>query len=337
MKRFEVSRSLGGGNLRAAALAGLLLFVAAAAPLALAAQPSGEPSEQPSEEEIQRWMENFEAGLEYQSGDIEIEEANAQLHLGTEYRYLDPEQTARVLVEAWGNPPGANTLGAIVPTDFTVFGQQTWAVILSFDADGYVSDEDASEIDYDELLVEMQADIQAASDARERAGYGRIELVGWADPPYYDSVAHQLYWAKELIFNDAERHTLNYNIRALSRRGVLVMNAISTTDQLWEVQSGMQGLLPLVEFDVGSRYVDFDPDVDTIAAYGIGALVAGKLAAKAGLLAKAAPLLLVFKKFGIVIVIGAAAFLRRFFGGRKQNPSSDLTQSGIPPDSSGQS
>ena len=113
------------------------------------------------------------------------------------------------------------------------------------------------------------------------------------------------------------------------------MNAVSSMDQLWEVQSGMQGLLPLVEFDVGSRYVDFDPDVDTIAAYGIGALVAGKLAAKAGLLAKAAPLLLVFKKFGIVLVIGAGALLRRVFGGRKDDPNSNLSQSGVPPDAPG--
>lgn len=327
MKRNKVSRSPGCNDLRVAVLAGILLWVAAAAPLVAVARPT--------EEEVQRWKTNFEAELEYQSGDIEIEEANAQLHLASEYRYLGPEDTARVLVEAWGNPPGAKTLGAIVPTDFTVFGPETWAVILSFDADGYVSDEDAAEIQYDELLLEMQSETQAASEERERAGYGPIELVGWADPPYYDSVAHQLYWAKELVFDDAERHTLNYNIRALSRRGVLVMNAVSSMDQLWEVQSGMQGLLPLVEFDVGSRYVDFDPDVDTIAAYGIGALVAGKLAAKAGLLAKAAPLLLVFKKFGIVLVIGAGALLRRVFGGRKDDPNSNLSQSGVPPDAPG--
>jgi uncharacterized membrane-anchored protein len=301
--------------------------------VALPASATAESDDQ-DKEEAQRWMANFEASLEYQSGDIEIKEANAKLHLGTEYRYLNPEQTSRVLVEAWGNPPGVNTLGAIVPPEFSVFGPETWAVILSFDEDGYVSDDDASEIDYDELLVEMQAETAAASEERVAAGYSAIELVGWADPPYYDTVTHQLYWAKELVFNGSERHTLNYNIRALNRRGVLVMNAVSSTDQLWEVQSGMQGLLQLVEFDVGSRYVDFDPEVDTIAAYGIGALVAGKLAAKAGLLAKFAPLLLVFKKYAIVLLIAAAGILKKVFGGSKED--SDLTNSGAPPDSSGQ-
>jgi uncharacterized membrane-anchored protein len=94
----------------------------------------------------------------------------------------------------------------------------------------------------------------------------------------------------------------------------------------------MQGLLPMVEFDAGSRYVDFDPDVDTVAAYGIGALVAGKLAAKAGLLAKFAPLLLVFKKYAIVLVIGAGAMLKRFFGGRRENLTEELARTVEPPD-----
>ena len=40
-----------------------------------------------------------------------------------------------------------------------------------------------------------------------------------------------------------------------------------------------------VEFDDGNRYSDFNPDIDTVAAYGIGGLIAGKLAAKAGIFA----------------------------------------------------
>ncbi len=287
---------------------------------------------QTDEENALRAMAAFEAQLEYQTGEIELEQASARLHLDSNYRYLDAQQTARVLEQAWGNPPGAQTLGAIVPSDFSVFGAESWAVILSFDEDGYVSDEDAAEIQYDDLLAEMQAEIEAASDERERAGYDRIKLVGWADPPHYDADSHQLYWAKELIFGDSELHTLNYNIRALGRRGVLVMNAVSTTEQLWTVREGMQGLLPLVEFDAGSRYVDFDPDVDTVAAYGIGALVAGKLAAKAGILAKFAPLLLVFKKYAIVLLVGAGALLKRVFGSSRVEQDISMAQSGKPPD-----
>ncbi|MCB1742863.1 MAG: DUF2167 domain-containing protein, partial [Gammaproteobacteria bacterium] len=62
--------------------------------------------------------------------------------------------------------------------------------------------------------------------------------------------------------------------------------------------------LAMAEFDQGSRYEDFDPSLDKVAAYGIGALVAGKMAAKTGLLAAA---IVFLKKFGVVIVAGLAA------------------------------
>ncbi len=72
-------------------------------------------------------------------------------------------------------------------------------------------------------------------------------------------------------------------------------------------------MLALAEFDQGSRYSDFDPDIDTVAAYGLGALVAGKVMAKAGFLTAA---LIFLKKFGVIIVIGIGLFLKRLFSKR---------------------
>ena len=59
------------------------------------------------------------------------------------------------------------------------------------------------------------------------------------------------------------------------------------------------------------------------SAYGIGALVAGKLAAKAGLFAKFGVLLLALKKFWILLVLGVAGILARIFrrGRSKQSPA----------------
>ena len=51
-------------------------------------------------------------------------------------------------------------------------------------------------------------------------------------PPSYDAAAHKLYWAKELMFGTDMDHTLNYNIRVLGRRGVLVLNAVAEMKQL---------------------------------------------------------------------------------------------------------
>jgi hypothetical protein len=40
-----------------------------------------------------------------------------------------------------------------------------------------------------------------------------------------------LYWARELKFGEQPVNTLNYNIRVLGRKGVLVLNFIANMDQ----------------------------------------------------------------------------------------------------------
>ncbi|HXN06387.1 MAG TPA: DUF2167 domain-containing protein [Nitrospiria bacterium] len=51
-----------------------------------------------------------------------------------------------------------------------------------------------------------------------------------------------------------------------------------------------------------------------MAEYGLAALVAGRVAAKLGLFAKLISILLAMKKLAIVMLIGAAALFKKFFG-----------------------
>ena len=62
----------------------------------------------------------------------------------------------------------------------------------------------------------------------------------------------------------------------------------------------MADVIAFTNFNEGNRYEDFDPELDKVAAYGIGALVAGKVAAKAGLFKGLFALLLAGKKFILV-------------------------------------
>ena len=155
----------------------------------------------------------------------------------------------------------------------------------------------------------MQSDIRHASDERIAAGYEAIELVGWAEAPHYDDRAKKLYWAKELRFGDSDSTILNYEIRALGRRGILNMTFIAATEQLVEINGSRDQVLAMAEFNDSHGYTNFDPDFDSVAAYGIGALVAGKLVAKTGLLAA---LLDFGKKFGVFVLVGIVALGRRF-------------------------
>src|SRR4051812_21520311 len=158
----------------------------------------------------------------------------ATIRLPKSFRFLGPEGSRRLLTEAWNNPPEAaqGVLGMLVPARVSPLTQEGWGIVITYDDDGYVNDSDAASIDYNKLLREMQSATAEANEERRKQGRRPVTLVGWAEPPAYDAAAHKLYWAKELAFDNRPEHTLNYNIRILGRRGVLVLNAVSDMKQL---------------------------------------------------------------------------------------------------------
>ena len=260
--------------------------------------------------------ETFEAPqLDYQTGDITLPNKVATLHLGANYRYLDPANAEKVLV-AWGNPPGHETQGAIVPSDVDPFTEEGWAVFLTYEDDGHVDDSEAAEIDYDDLLKDMQQGTEDANAERTKAGYPEIHLVGWAEPPHYDATAKKLYWAQHLRGSTGQ-NSLNYDVRVLGREGVLSMNAVAGMAQLEEVRQDMRPLIEIAEFNEGYRYAEFNPKTDRMAEYGLGALIAGGVAAKLGLFGKLFALLLAFKKFVIIGLIAIGGFVAKMLGRKK--------------------
>jgi uncharacterized membrane-anchored protein len=289
--------------------AGLLLLLL---PAITFAQSETETSTE--QEQYWDWAKKLWDTIDRQSGIIEIKEANAVLNVPDNFYFLNSQDAEKVLVEIWGNPPGQTTLGMLFPADSTPFDDSAWAVTIDYEEDGYVSDDDADEIDYDELLNQLKDDAEASSKQRIEQGFESIELIGWAAPPYYDSSQKKLHWAKEYKFGDSPVNTLNYNIRVLGRKGVLLLNFIAGIDQKPIIETNISTVMALAEFDQGSQYSDFDPDIDTIAGYGLGALVAGKVIAKTGFIAAA---IIFLKKFGIIFIIGIGMFLKKLFSKRK--------------------
>lgn len=265
-----------------------------------------------AQQEYVAWAQATWDSLSPQTGSIKLSNGVATLDVPDNFYYLDPADSEVVLVDVWGNPPGAGdqTLGMLFPAEYTPFDEASWAVTVEYMEDGFVKDEDANDIDYAEMLAQMQASTNAANEERIANGYESITLIGWAAPPYYDQQAHKLHWARELRFGDQQPHTLNYGIRVLGRNGVLVLNFIAAMDQKELIDSQLDSVLAIAEFDEGFTYADFDPDIDKVAAYGISALIAGKVAAKTGLLAAA---IVFLKKFGILIVIGIGVLFKKFF------------------------
>jgi uncharacterized membrane-anchored protein len=294
-----------------------ILTLSACASLAYAEEPAQpaatEESDTPAPEERDPELVKLESSLSFKTGDVVVGDNLATLHLKGD--------TERVLV-AWGNPPGNKSLGMLLPDQQSPFDESSWAVLVSYSEDGHVDDEDAKDIDFNDTLAEMKKDTEEANEQRTKDGYPVAHLVGWAEPPHYDNATRKLYWAKELDFGSPE-HTLNYDIRVLGRKGVLELSAIASLTQLSVVKAEMPKVLGAVEFNKGSRYADFNPDMDSMAAYGIGALIAGKVAAKVGLFKVIVAALIASKKLLLAGGVAVAMFIKKLFGKKSEEAPSE--------------
>ncbi len=252
--------------------------------------------------------------LKFQQGKITLPGDIATLDLPAGFRYLPPADAGRLLTEGWGNPPGIETLGMIVPTAVNPLSREGWGVVVTYEKEGHVKDDDADSIKYDELLKSMQESIAASNEERKKQGYQPMTLVGWAEAPHYDKASHKLYWAKELHGEGDTQNGLNYGVRVLGREGVLVLNAVAGMDQIAQVRSEMKNVTAFSDFTPGNRYADFDEKTDKVAEYGIAALIAGGAAAKLGLFGKLFALVLAFKKILLVGLLAAGGWLFKLLG-----------------------
>jgi uncharacterized membrane-anchored protein len=114
---------------------------------------------------------------------------------------------------------------------------------------GYVKDDDADAINYDDLLKESQENQKKANLERKKLGYDGMEIVGWASQPYYDKQQKVLHWAKNLKIEGSETNTLNYDVRVLGRKGVLSLNAVASMDDLQDVKESIPQILAMSEFE----------------------------------------------------------------------------------------
>jgi uncharacterized membrane-anchored protein len=304
----------------------ILLALAAAfvLPAALVARPAVPPqSNSAAVETIEARVARVSARLHPQTGDIRIPGANAVLHLGEDYYFLPADEARLVLTEGWDNPPEATTgvLGMVFPAGRT-FADDTWGAVVTFQPTGYVSDSDAAETDYGELLTQMQAGDASVNAERSRLGYPAQHLVGWAQTPVYDSRTHSVVWARNIQFEGVPENTLNYDIRMLGRRGVLSLNMVAVMSKLGETRQAAQRFAAAAAFAPGERYADFQPGTDAVSEYGVAGLIAAgagvAVAKKVGLIA----LILAFgKKFIILIIAGIAllgGLIRRMFGRKEE-------------------
>ncbi len=291
-----------------------LLFTGAIALLTLTslyAKNTGDSTELP--ETWLKYVDSVKAAMKYQTGTIHLAGDVAVLIVPAKFKFLDAAQSKYVIEDLWGNLPQEGILGTLFPADADPFTENSFAFIITYDAMGYVKDDDVESIDYDDILKGMKEDQLEENKQRKAAGVATMDIVGWAAKPYYDKSNKTLHWAKNLKVEGYEENTLNYTVMLLGRNGILNLNAVSSMTDIEDVKANIPDILKMPQFTEGNAYKDFNPDVDKVAAWTIGGLVAGKVLAKAGVLV----FLLKFWKLIAIGLVGIGAFVKKFFMHKK--------------------
>jgi len=199
----------------------------------------------------------------------------ATIRIPEGYAFLDAANTRRFL-ELMGNPPTDNHY-TFVPKSLS------WFAVFSFDASGYVKDDE--KIDPDELLKTLKDSDGPANEERKQLHLEAIYTEGWEVTPHYDLETKRLEWGTRLRTASNES-IVNYTSRLLGRSGV--MSAILVSDprtlstDVQEFKVALQGF----DYVAGEKYSEFKPG-DKMAEYGLAALIVGgtaAAAAKSGLL-----------------------------------------------------
>jgi len=231
----------------------------------------------------------------------------AKIQIPKGYAFLDDRNTRRFL-ELMGNPPRDGHY-MIAPADLN------WFAVFSFDAVGYVKDDE--KVEPDAILESLKKGDERGNEERKRLGLEPIYTDGWHVPPHYDAGTRRLEWGMRLRDEKGGLH-VNYTSRLLGRSGVMSAVLVSSPDSLSKDMNDFKSALRGYEFAAGEKYAEFKQG-DRIAEYGLAALVVGgaaAAAAKAGL----------FKSLGkfLWVIIGGAiwglwAFLKKLFK-RKETP-----------------
>lgn len=215
-------------------------------------------------------------------------------------------ETATRSLRAMGNLVGDEVAGLLEPA------KADWFVVFFFDKVGYVKDDEKATLDAAALLEQRKQGSERANEERARAGLPLLHVVGWSVPPHYDETTHNLEWGLRLTSTSGGQ-TVNYEVRLLGRRGVMRCTWVGGPDELQSSLPWFRTLLADYSFTTGERYAEYRQG-DEIAKMGLTALIAGGAAA----VAYKTGLLKYLWKFGVLILAGSAAAIKRvwnrFFG-----------------------
>jgi uncharacterized membrane-anchored protein len=223
--------------------------------------------------------------LQYETGVVCVANGIAQLTIPTGYKFLNAEQSKYIISEVWHRWPQPDLAGMLFPESQDPFVKDSYAFVINYEPRGHVKDGDAHQIDYDQVLRNMQRNEADENGERKKMGYESIHIVRWAQQPVYDKYRHILSWAKQIQTGLKKESSFSYNIRVLGRNGIVSLTAETSSAQQPLLKDDMQKLMHIVSFSEGNTYVDFNAKSDKVASWTIGTLITGKIVTKTNIFA----------------------------------------------------
>ena len=214
-------------------------------------------------------------------------------------------------------------------TEALIYNQDTEIqMIFNYSPSGYVSLDDWSDLDADELLKQISENTEKGNAQRTQHNFSSLKIGGWIQKPRLNRENNSVSWVFDVI--DGEEKYVNAISIKLGRKGYETITWVSSYENYLKSMDLMGSLVDQQTFNKGYRYADYSIGSDKLAAFGIASLVAvtagGNQHTKAGLLAG----VLVFGKklmVPFVIALGAmGAYFRKLFGNKSPEPQTDPSQ-----------
>lgn len=251
--------------------------------------------------------EDFIGSLNWTFGPATVSiPGGASFNVPDGYAFLDPTETTKFQEYVQNIPTPNQTLFA--PTSLS------WFAVFQFENTGYVRDDE--EIDASSILEGIREGQLAANKELKDRGWATLQIDGWAYAPYYDPMTKRLEWAIAATSQPSGDKIVNFNTRILGRRGVMKVTLVTGPDVLQANVPEFKTALSGYTFLPDEKYTAFR-EGDKVAAYGLGALIVGGVAAagaKSGILKSVGKFILL----GVLAVFaGMLGKLKSLFGKKK--------------------
>jgi uncharacterized membrane-anchored protein len=137
---------------------------------------------------------------------------------------------------------------------------------------GYVSLDDLSELDPQNLLSKITQDVEEANEERRKTGAQEKHVIGWIQEPIHIKQTNTIYWAMEGGSGINENNTVSVKAIRLGREGYEKISWIPLKSTYHSAKGHLDVILGAHRFDPGYRYSDFK-EGDKVSECGITALV----------------------------------------------------------------